>query len=349
LVETLYGFGNGAANGYQPLAPLVFVKGSFYGTTYEGGAFKCGTVFVLSPTAKGTYKERVLHSFTAQADGCGPEAALLAVGTTLYGTNEFGGGGGAGVLFSLPTTGGTLTVLTTFALPPHTTSLYSGLIAVGSTLYGTSRAGGSANDGTVYSVPIGGGTPKVLYSFTGGSSDGGSPLTGVIHVGASLYGVSSRGGAMGYGAVVGVPLAGGPATILAQLPYWASGLIDVGSTLYGTETNTENPGGVFSVPLAGGSPSLLYSFTGGADGGVPAGPLTVVGPMLVGTAQFYGPPGSVGTIFEVPLGGGSETVLASFPGSKTVLPAGGLLYEGSHFYGTTMYGGTSNHGSVFKY
>jgi uncharacterized repeat protein (TIGR03803 family) len=349
LVKTLYGFGKDA-NGYEPLAPLVFVSGSFYGTTYEGGASKCGTVFALSPTAKGTYKERVLHSFTGGADGCGPESALLAVGTTLYGTNEFGGAGGAGAVFSLPTTGGTLSVLATFALPsPYKIPTYSGLIAVGSTLYGTSNAGGSANDGTVYSLPIGGGTPTILYSFTGGPSDGGSPLTGVVSVGASLYGASASGGAMGYGAVFGVPLAGGSAKILAQLPYASSGLIDVGSTLYGTAPYTGTAGAVFSVPLAGGSPSLLYSFSGGTDGGFPAGPLTAIGSTLFGTAQFDGPAGSVGTIFAVPLGGGSETVVASFPGTKTVLPTGGLLYEGSHFYGRSIYGGTSNHGSVFAY
>ena len=51
-------------------------------------------------------------------------------------------------------------------------------------------------------------------------------------------------------------------------------------------------------------------------------------------------PTADGTVFSVPVTGGSPTVLASFDGSNGRYPAGGLTLSGNNLYGTTDYGGT---------
>src|ERR1700728_26898 len=71
-------------DGGQPFAALVRDSaGNLYGTTSDGGTYGDGTVFKLDKTHKLT----VLHNFTSDPDGRGPEASLLrdAAGN-LYGT-----------------------------------------------------------------------------------------------------------------------------------------------------------------------------------------------------------------------------------------------------------------------
>ena len=44
---------------------------------------------------------------------------------------------------------------------------FAGLTLSGNTLYGTTENGGANGDGTVFSLPISGGSPTVLASFNG--------------------------------------------------------------------------------------------------------------------------------------------------------------------------------------
>jgi uncharacterized repeat protein (TIGR03803 family) len=98
--HVLHSFGNGH-DGAEPVASLIDVKGTLYGTTFYGGAyggsFEGGTVFSISTT--GT--EHVLHSFGGKSDGSSPEAGLLDVNGTLYGTTTKGGTYGDGTIFTL--------------------------------------------------------------------------------------------------------------------------------------------------------------------------------------------------------------------------------------------------------
>jgi uncharacterized repeat protein (TIGR03803 family) len=90
----------GAAQGhaYDGTSPL-------YGMTFAGGDFLQGTVYQLVPDG-GRFRRKVLYSFCAEpncSDGQLPSNAILHMdgNGTLYGTTEFGGANGAGVLFSL--------------------------------------------------------------------------------------------------------------------------------------------------------------------------------------------------------------------------------------------------------
>ncbi|HKU81587.1 MAG TPA: choice-of-anchor tandem repeat GloVer-containing protein, partial [Candidatus Tumulicola sp.] len=132
----LHTFGTGS-DGSDPVAGLVDVKGTLYGTTSQGGAYGFGTVYSISTS--GT--ETVLHSFSSVYDGATPLGGLVDVHGTLYGTTLGGGPYGFGTVYSI-TTSGTETVLHSFGALTDGVDPASGLIKVKGMLYGTAEAGG---------------------------------------------------------------------------------------------------------------------------------------------------------------------------------------------------------------
>jgi uncharacterized repeat protein (TIGR03803 family) len=71
-LTTLHSFGAGT-DGSFPWAPLLYVKGTLYGTTSAGGTYGKGTIFSMSLTGA----ETVLHSFGYEFDGATPLAGLM--------------------------------------------------------------------------------------------------------------------------------------------------------------------------------------------------------------------------------------------------------------------------------
>lgn len=150
--NVLYSF-QGGNDGDLPFAALLDVKGTLYGTTAFGGSGDAGTVFKITSSGQ----ESVLYSFKADSgDGENPQAGLINVNGTLYGTTVDGGANcgsvGCGTVFAI-TTSGKETVLHNFkGYPSDGNSPYAGLINVDGTLYGTTTSGGANNEGTVFSI-----------------------------------------------------------------------------------------------------------------------------------------------------------------------------------------------------
>ncbi len=150
------------------------------------------------------------------------------------------------------------------------------------------------------------GTFKTLYRFTGGEN-GNGPVAGLVFDGSgNLYGTTESGGAY-------------------------------------------NAGTVFELtPVSGGgwTESVLYSFTGGADGAAPAGDLIFdTAGNLYGTAGDGGASGTYcagtcGVAYELtPTSNGSwtESVLYSFTGGGDgARPNAGLIFDAAG----NLYGGT---------
>jgi uncharacterized repeat protein (TIGR03803 family) len=190
-------------------------------------------------------------------------------------------------------------------------------------LFGTASQGGASNWGTVFKIsPDGAFT--LLYSFTGGS-DGGNP-GGPLYIdkGGNLFGMTMSGGKAGCGEF------GQGCGVVFEL----------------------SPSGTYSV---------LYAFSGGKDGDLPAGGLLADKEgNLYGTTQTGGASGSgcggfgCGVVFRLSQGG-ILTVLHSFLGSDGAFPSSGVIMcHNGNLCGTTRKGGTgcrldpSGCGTVFE-
>jgi uncharacterized repeat protein (TIGR03803 family) len=202
---------------------------------------------------------------------------------------------------------------------------YAGLIFdKAGNLYGTTEFGGSNGQGTVFEIAPnsnGSWTETVLYDFTG-STDGGQPYASLVFDSAgNLYGTTNFGG--------------------------------IANCNLGCGT-------VFKLtPGSGGwTESVLYTFTGGADGREPYARL-LFDPTgnLYGTTLLGGNIGSVcsegcGTVFKLTPGssGWTESVLYAFQGAADgASPYAGLTRDPTgNLYGTAYAGGASANGVVFK-
>jgi uncharacterized repeat protein (TIGR03803 family) len=111
-VTTLHSFAGGAADGAQPIGPVILAQdGRLYGTTSSGGASNMGTVYRIG--RKG--HEHVLHSFAADGvDGTVPWSGLLqASNGRFYGMTSSGGplpsvcngGWGCGTIYEITADG----------------------------------------------------------------------------------------------------------------------------------------------------------------------------------------------------------------------------------------------------
>jgi len=150
---------------------------------------------------------------------------------------------------------------------------------------------------------------KVLHSFSGGT-DGSYPVAAMIADRAgNLYGTARYGGANGQGTVFELTNSGGTwnETILYSFAGGNDGaspsgtlVFDTAGNLYGTTRlgGPDNSGTVFKLSKINGTweESVLYSFTGGNDGGSPQAALTIDGNALIGTAPGGGAYGN-GVVF----------------------------------------------------
>jgi uncharacterized repeat protein (TIGR03803 family) len=132
-------------------------------------------------------------------------------------------------------------------------------------------------------------------------------------------------------------------------PY-ASLIRDVAGNLYSTADygGTSFAGAVFKV-APNGTETVLYNFSGGADGAFPFSALVRdKGGNLYGTTS-QGGSANAGVVFKVDPTG-TETVLHNFTGGTDgIIPTGGLLRDkAGNLYGTTSQGGSSNDGVLFK-
>ncbi|MFY9664848.1 MAG: choice-of-anchor tandem repeat GloVer-containing protein, partial [Candidatus Cybelea sp.] len=197
--RALYTF-RGSSQGAYPLS-LLYLNGTFYGTTYGGGANDDGTVFALSPAGA----LRVVHSFGGGNDGSGPGGGLIAVDGVLYGTTEDGGSGhhcrsvtgpplyfGCGTIYSV-TPSGKEHVLYNFQNGADSSGPSGNLIDVAGTLYGTAVGDTFyVVGGSVFSITPAG-VFHVLHTFSG-SKDGANPTGGLTELNGTLYGTTQGGG-----------------------------------------------------------------------------------------------------------------------------------------------------------
>jgi len=347
----LYSFGSGTDGG-RPLARLINVNGTFYGTTAYGGIYNKGTLFSFNPQ---TDAETVLWSFGSGTDGQNPYDRLVDVNGTLYGTTAYGGNNGQGTVFSFNLTTGIETALWSFGSGKDGVQPGAGLIKVNGVLYGTTYNGGLYGDGTIFSLNLKTDAETVVWSF-GNGTDGHSPNANMINVNGTLYGTTWGGGSYNDGTVFSFNPQNDAETVLwsfsnnpdGQSPN--AGLVNVKGTFYGTTFwgGMYGWGTLFSLNPATNSEAVLWSFGNGKDGEEPGSLINVKG-KLYGTTEVGGAL-SQGTVFSFSRKNNAETIVWSFSndGTDGENPVGGLINVNGTLYGTTSYGGTYQAGTVYE-
>jgi uncharacterized repeat protein (TIGR03803 family) len=279
------------------------------------------------PTAEAA-KHKVLYTFTGQADGGSPHASVITDARgNMYGTTQLGGDltcnapNGCGTVYKL-TKAGKETVLYSFTGGTDGAYPYAALLmdAAGN-LYGTASAGGGGTGcfgsgcGTVFELSKAG-KETVLYTFQGGT-DGGRPYSSlIVDAAGNFYGTAILGG-------------------------------DLSCRTYGC--------GVVYKLSKSGKETVLYSFTGAADGSYPAfGSLAVDSKgNLYGTTEEGGDlncnaPNGCGTVYRLSTTG-KQTVLHSFTGPDGENPEYTVTLDAKgNLYGTAPNGGANSEGVVFK-
>jgi uncharacterized repeat protein (TIGR03803 family) len=309
-------------DGSAPLGALIqATDGHLYGTTYSGGASGCGTIFEM--TLGGTLT--TLHSFSA-SDGANPYGGLVQ-GTdgNFYGTALFGGSDGYGTVYKI-TPSGAFTVLHNFAAGSDDGAYpYPALIqATDGNFYGTTFAGGGADEGTVFRMTSSGIVTLVHAFCLAGvpCPDGGNVQAGVVQAGnGNLYGMVVRGG-------------------------------DSGCILGGFD----GCGTIFEVTL-GGTFTTLHLFHR-SDGGGPVSALVrTKNDVLYGVTPYGGKndecTGGCGTIFKITPTGAFKSVYSFCALSGCTdgsLPIANLtLAPGGFIYGSTALGGADGDGTIYVF
>lgn len=142
------------ADGFDPEALIFDAAGNLYGTTYVGGAYGDGTVFELSPTATGGWKEKVLHSFNgSDGDYCYAGVVFDAAGN-LYGAVVEGGTYNHGTVFELTpgASGWTEKTLHSFNSKDGTYPWAPVILDAAGNVYGVTADGGATGYGTVFEI-----------------------------------------------------------------------------------------------------------------------------------------------------------------------------------------------------
>jgi len=345
--KTIYSFGQTISAGFTPLAGVyIDANGDLFGTLSDEdpnihGKSYAGVAYELRRQGR-AWVQKSLHLFHGGRDGGNPTGALVPDGTgALYGTTTYGGSygrkSGGGTVFKLtPPSDGkgawSESTLYSFNGGSEGTQTGGGLIfdSKGS-LYLTHYLAGTGLSGTVsmLSPPAQGMTAwtnSTIYTFQGGSDGGepsGSPL--VFDASGALYGVTKYGG---------------------------------GGTLCGTGFGC---GTVYKLtpPAQGSGPwaeTILYTFTGGADGSEPNSNLVFDKNGNLFSTTYYGGADSNGTVFELspPTGGQTawtETVIHSFNGNvgDGYYPLGNTIMTSSgNILISTSGGGNGGAGAIIQ-
>jgi uncharacterized repeat protein (TIGR03803 family) len=223
-------------------------------------------------------------------------------------------------------------------------------------LYGTTTAGGASSSGygVIFKLePDGTQTP--LHSFSG--DDGSEPSGNTILAGKDLYGATLFGGANNLGTIYRLSQNGkfnvlhsfggsGDAISPSGWVIWDNAGFVYGAAQGGGAFGF---GAIYKVAAGNGKEKLVYSFTGGLDGGNPVSCLKLPDGTLYGETT-QGGANDAGVVFKI-TADGTESVLYSFntSGKGGYSPAGPMANDNSsNLYGTAEFGGKNGKGTAFR-
>jgi uncharacterized repeat protein (TIGR03803 family) len=349
-VRNAYSF-TAAYDGEGAIGLAADGEGDFYGTEQFGGTNDWGGVFEFTP---GTTNFTVLWSFTDGSDGAEPMTApTVGSDGNIYGTSSGDDVTNYGAVFYLDTFGD-FNVIYSFTGAPDAANPSGTLVEVSpGLLYGTTYAGGSGNQGTIYEVTSDG-YYQIIHNFD--YTDGAGPNGGLVLAGdGNYYGTTAWGGTNGGDGTIYRLNADLSVTSLFSFDS-TNGLnpaddlvVGQDGKLYGrTEGGGANSDGtIFSITTNGVFQSL-FSF-GGTNGIRPHAAL-----FAGNDGNFYGATagggtnGQDGVIYEI-TPAGSFRIVAWFNGDNGLSAFGPLVRNtDGTLYGTTFNGGAYASGNIYQ-
>ncbi|HTK79301.1 MAG TPA: choice-of-anchor tandem repeat GloVer-containing protein [Rhizomicrobium sp.] len=269
------------------------VDGNIYGTTEEGGASSCGTIYRYAPRS-GAYQQ--LYAFRCSPDGAYPVAALNDIGGVLESTANGGGSHDVGALIFVRSDG---SAGTSCSFSGNDGDFPDASVAPANGNYYTIAHEDDIGYGTVTEFHGVTCNTSVIHRFASGS-DGAFPSGSLLFYNNALYGTTVFGGGPNLGTVFRVNLDGSNYAVLhsfqgiccgnsdGSFPESALTLNPNDNMLYGTTTNGGNSsdlGTVFKIDPNTGTETVVHSFSG-TDGANPTGDLYIRKGNIYGT--IYG-------------------------------------------------------------
>ena len=353
------------AIGNTPVGGLILVGIILYGTTTLSTSGGRGSIF--SYTIGGTVA--ILFSFSSSVNGIrNPIGGLTLVNDSgnNYLCGAYTGTGTNRGVFSLKISGGTVFLNGSFGSSFIPTG--GRLINISDTLYGVCSAATGFATGGIYSFTASNIGSRTVISGSDFNATNGTLCTGLVTDGNNLFGLCLTGGTNTTGTIFNYNISSGLFTNIYSFPALTtipnnSPVLSIASvntqlilipgipTIYGTYQYGENGGGtIFSSPTSI-NPSTVYSFPGMNK--ISGSNFTTIGLVSDGN-NFYGVTNNggrnnTGTIFSMPIGGGSTKLLYSFVTS--ISPRGVLIFNTNKtiLYGNTFFGGTGDNGSIYSY
>jgi uncharacterized repeat protein (TIGR03803 family) len=359
-IFTIHAWDRGPTDGGFAVAGVIQARdGNLYGTTNQGGPADLGTVFKV--TVGGTVT--LLHTFAGgTTDGQNSWGGVIqgrSPDNNLYGTTVFGGAEGCGTVFRIATDGSGFTILHSFNFTNDGCEVLAGLVqGTDGNFYGTTHAGGTSNNGTVFKMtPTG--TMTKLHDFN--DANGSHPYASLIQgTDGNFYGTTFYGGANHAGVVFKITSAG----VFTLLQSFGGGtdaarpmaplIVGTDGNLYGTSEigGIADKGTIYRMSPAG-AVTILHSFINYTfvGGGINVHSYSAL--VQATDGNFYG----AANTFDVPTqtvlykitAGGTFTALHTLSTATEGFNASALIQAtDGNFYGTARSGGTSNVGTIFK-
>lgn len=381
-INVIHNFTAGASDGNQPWSGPLLIGGNLYGTTTYGGASGYGVIYKCTPG--GTFS--LYHTFTgtntgtpANSDGAYPIARLVynPGDQYLYGVTEEGDAPGSthnqGTVYKIKIDGSGYTVIHDFfgsgTGETDTTyyPLYGLALDSSGNLWGNTYYASGYNGG-IYKIKTDGTGYQFVYGFTGSSGQPYNPESDMLYASdGNLYFLTEYGGTYNFGCIMKESTSGGSPTILwsfdgysgaypyPRVNYQFQNTLYQGATdhnLYGCTSagGAYGLGTLFKCTLAGVCTPITHFNYQDANGSANA-------PVQVGSSfyltSYYGgitaaTEGSQGDGAGISVtSAGKLKVIQNFWVRDLYFCYGGLVQDGSLYYGVAPYGGVYGNGGVF--
>ncbi len=342
------------ANGSYPYSAMVLANnGLLYGLTYQGGTNDYGVLYSYDPV-NNIFTN--LNSLSASLGGRAQGNLMQASNGKLYGLTMLGGANSGGTLIEYTIAGNLLAKKVDL---PAGSAPTGELTETGGLLFGLTYGGGSNSVGTLFEYDPVGVTLTVRVNFDG-TSKGSYPSGSLVKASNGLlYGMTSLGGANGFGTLF--EYNSGTTTLTKKIDFnSANGSLPqsklfqaTDTNLYGATTNggANNEGVLFRYVIGTNSLTVRANFNSADIGSNPASSLVQAADgKLYGVAP-YGGPTTNGTLFAYDPTNDAISKRVDFSNSSNGSnpQSGMVLAPNGLFYGMTSLGGANAQGVLYEY